>query len=909
MRVWSFGSCEYDEEERRLWIGGKPLKLGDRVLDLLEALLKAPGHKCTSIDLSRIWGSGGSIDSVKDAVRQLRRAIEQGGISEEIIVTLRGIGFQIAVLVAERNFELSELWRALLKDAPAPGLLGWKLQLPLEPGPRSRVWQVKNEANHQIRVVKYATDPIRRAALRREVRVWEAFERGLTSQKSFARIFSSHLTTRPCYVESEYGGLNLLAWSETQRSHGGLSREVCLQIMTDLAEAVATVHSFRIVHNDLKPANVLISPSPVQGGRWQVKVADFGVASVLGENRLAEFQLGDRTLQPPAAGVGGTSLYQAPEVGPGRTPTLKADVYALGVIFFQLLCGDYQKTPYPGWEQQIGDPILQQDIEAACNVDAARRPEAHEFAECLRTVEERRQKLNTERKERLRNERDKQQFALMRARRPWVICAVVALCLGLGASLWFALRAAHARDLAEKRNAILTEMNGFFADDLLGQTNPLTESANSGPVEQETLVAAIDRVLPIIDSRFRDAPEIAGQLHMAAGAALDARTQYAASAKEFANASERFRQAEGPLSQNAIIAALRGDNAEMRTGIPTNIAQAKTDLSARQKLIGQVHDVSPLLQSWYAFGQSGNFIYSPHPEEALPLLGAAIQRAKAIPGFNARLLSALEIRIGAVYLTMNEGERAERAEREAIAALEFAGTDNLTLATPRLFLEEALDIEGKFRDAIAVGTSNYSRVKDRLGPQNQLTMAIRTNTAQAEGALENYDDAIRDELALNKMAKTLPSARYLQEDTLSDVALDECRSARFHSGMEHAQQIIRESSGGATALPLFVNLASFAQAECLLAQEEAEGRAAPVNALDRANALLKGLNIPLVQQHSGEAGFQGACDVEGARLALLRGQTALAKEDAAKAAPFMARADADAYERRVLTRVRAALAR
>ena len=121
-----------------------------------------------------------------------------------------------------------------------------------------------------------------------------------------------------------------------------------------------------------------------------MKIADFGIASVVRDNRLAEFHLGDRTLQPPLNGAGGTSLYLAPEVGAGGTPTPEADIYALGVILFQLLCGDYRKTPYPGWEQEIADKLLESDINAACNIDPARRPKAPIFAEWLRSVEYRR---------------------------------------------------------------------------------------------------------------------------------------------------------------------------------------------------------------------------------------------------------------------------------------------------------------------------------------------------------------------------------------------------------------------------------------------------------------------------------------------------------------------------------------
>ncbi len=929
-RRWQFGWCEFVEIRRQLLVHGEPVKIEAKPADVLVQLLEHPTTALTKDELiGAVWSNapnGASDQSLTTAVRKLRQAF--GGEREDLILSVSGIGYRMAVPVTE-----------IMADEPAPApfklLPGdaiplrphWKAVRPLANGRPDTVWLGEHVKTREVRVFKFAVDGVRLRTLQREVTLSRLLQKSLTDTRGFVRVIDWELEESPFFIESEYGGLNLLEWSQTEHFQR-LPLDGRVALAAELAESVAASHLLGILHNDLKPTNVLVADSSqdsatavdldanktLPASAWRLKVADFGVASLTGPERLRQMeitQLGFPSDTAYAANGNtpvGSAMYCAPETLTGATPSVLTDVYALGVMLYQIACGDFLEPPSPGWERRIDDPILREDIAKAANIDPdARISSAAELVKRLRSLASRRAEKQELERALAASHHAQQALAEARLRRPWVILAMVALCLGLGASLWFAQRAAHARDLVEKRNATLTAMNGFLANDLLGQTNPLAGPAQSGQVERETLVEAIDRVLPSIDTRFRDAPEIAGQLHMAVAAALDARTEYMQAAKEFANASERFRQAEGPLSQNGIIAALRRDNAEMRTSIPSIIVQAKANLVTQQKLIAQVPDVSPELQTWYAMAQSGNLIYSSHPAGALPLLRTAIQRAKATAGFNPRLLSALEIRIGSVYLPMNDGAHAEQAERDAIAELESAGTQSLALAIPRLFLEEALVLEGKFKEAIAVGNSNYRQVRERLGPQNQLIMAILTNTAQAEGALEDYDDAIRDELALNEVAKTIPSARYLQEDTLTDVALAECRSGRFSSGMKHAQQVIKESSGGATALPVFVNVSRFTLAECLIAQQEGLGRAAPMHALDQAGVLLQELNIPLVQQTAGDAGFEGACDVEEARLALLRGQTALAKDEADKAAPFMLRSDADAYERRVLTRVRAAL--
>jgi len=103
--------------------------------------------------------------------------------------------------------------------------------------------------------------------------------------------------------------------------------EAC-EIALQLARALARAHSQRVVHRDVKPANVLIT----RDGR--VKVGDFGVA------RLAE-----STTDAPVATIAGTPGYMAPEQASGGISSPATDVYGVGIVLYEMLAGH---TPFGG---------------------------------------------------------------------------------------------------------------------------------------------------------------------------------------------------------------------------------------------------------------------------------------------------------------------------------------------------------------------------------------------------------------------------------------------------------------------------------------------------------------------------------------------------------------------------------
>ncbi len=123
---------------------------------------------------------------------------------------------------------------------------------------------------------------------------------------------------------------------------GRLPAEACARVILQLAGALETLHAHRLIHRDLKPANVLLS----KRGADAVKLADLGLAKhLVGE--------GQRPSALPVSTAGsallGTWDYMAPEQWiQSKTVGPEADVYALGVLWFQMLIG---RLPFVSGEE------------------------------------------------------------------------------------------------------------------------------------------------------------------------------------------------------------------------------------------------------------------------------------------------------------------------------------------------------------------------------------------------------------------------------------------------------------------------------------------------------------------------------------------------------------------------------
>ena len=135
------------------------------------------------------------------------------------------------------------------------------------------------------------------------------------------------------YLSMEYvDGVSLL--DRMQKLHGRMSQAHAVQLGQQLALALAALHQRGIVHRDLKPENLTLVADPLVPGGERVKILDFGIA------KLAAGTAGPGAEVTRTGMLLGTPTYMSPEQCRGsRSVDAKADVYALGVILYQLLGG------------------------------------------------------------------------------------------------------------------------------------------------------------------------------------------------------------------------------------------------------------------------------------------------------------------------------------------------------------------------------------------------------------------------------------------------------------------------------------------------------------------------------------------------------------------------------------------
>ncbi|HKQ20148.1 MAG TPA: serine/threonine-protein kinase, partial [Candidatus Eisenbacteria bacterium] len=334
--------------ERRVHLYGLDPETWSRLNDALDELIDLPPEKAAEA-LDRLYGN-------------------DPALREQIA----------AVLAADQAVEgyLSRTARQGMMDAAAEGM---DFELPLLTGRMLGPWRVLHQIGRGGMGSVYVGE---RADGAFEQRVAIKFlGRGIASPESLARFRQERQILarleHPNIARLVDGGVTddglwwfameyvdgqpITAWCEANRP----STRATLELFQQVCRAVQYAHRNLVIHRDLKPSNILVSAA------GEVKLLDFGIAKILGPEPEGGANVADaRGRAPNVTDVGTVTMvamtptYAAPEQIRGEPPTTTTDVYALGVVLYEMLTRTRPYRLKTGALDEIRRAVLDEEPEA-----------------------------------------------------------------------------------------------------------------------------------------------------------------------------------------------------------------------------------------------------------------------------------------------------------------------------------------------------------------------------------------------------------------------------------------------------------------------------------------------------------------------------------------------------------------
>jgi len=207
-----------------------------------------------------------------------------------------------------------------------PHIPGYALSELIGRGGMGEVWRAEQTSLKRPVAIKLLPDTFARTPEFVSRFEKEASALALLSHPNIIQVIDKGASEGRYYIVMEYvSGPSL----REKMSGGRLSLQESIQLISAILRAVDYMHTQAVIHRDLKPENILLDSMN------NIKVADFGLAGIQGEGGAREF-----ALTATAVAMGSVN-YMAPEQRKdAKHVTCRADIYAIGVIFYEMLTGE-----------------------------------------------------------------------------------------------------------------------------------------------------------------------------------------------------------------------------------------------------------------------------------------------------------------------------------------------------------------------------------------------------------------------------------------------------------------------------------------------------------------------------------------------------------------------------------------
>ena len=609
-----------------------------------------------------------------------------------------------------------------------------------------------------------------------------------------------------------------------------------IRLFSQVCDAVQHAHQRGVIHRDLKPSNVLVTGA---GDRAIPKVIDFGIAKGIG------VRLSSESIQTRAGTLLGTPEYMSPEQAMSGDIDTRSDVYALGTMLYELVCGvlplefgnvdlmhalwmvahEEPKTPsarfaaLPNEEQEriaaarstTPDDLLKAlrgevdwiAMKAIEKDPAARYASAGEFASDLGRYLADHPVLAGPPSGTYRL---KKYIRRHRASAAAIAGVAAALFLGILGTGWMATVASRERDAAEvardraTKDAAVAKATADFVKQMLAAPDPI--AAGSGPgVRDVRVVDILDRAAKDLDHSMAQEPEVAAAFRHTLGQSYYGLGMYAAAKPLLERAIADRKRILGPDHPDTLSA--QHDLAVTFRKTNEHAAAGKLILAtyiARRRVLGQDHKetAASLFELANHYNSQGELV------RAEKLYRDAINRFTRAEGPDSRGALMAMSSLSGILGNRGEIEEAERLARDSLARRRRAfGENHADTLSAKGNLVKILFESGRIDEATSIARERLEGEIALFGRDHLNTLSARNNVAVILVKAKRFDEAVTEfseiigiyDRTIGPEHEQALTARNNLAGTLSKAGRFEEAAAKYREFLPVAERVFAKKHG------------------------------------------------------------------------------------------------------------------